>query len=119
MQAALKVAQSTVSKHLKILEEAGIVGFKKNGQWIDYFLIKDSSDPYVHSVLNLLEKWLEDDEEITFIAGAVSVFVSQASVLKYFGPQANKFLSYCIASFYGIIGKVPTKEKVLNWIKKR
>jgi uncharacterized membrane protein YraQ (UPF0718 family) len=25
-----------------------------------------------------------------FIAGAISVFVSQASVLKYLGPQANK-----------------------------
>ena len=29
-----------------------------------------------------------------FIAGAISVFVSQAAVLKYFGAKANKILSY-------------------------
>ncbi|KAB2952614.1 permease [Heliorestis acidaminivorans] len=38
-----------------------------------------------------------------FIAGAISVFVSQASVLKYFGAQANKFLSYAVASVSGTI----------------
>jgi len=38
-----------------------------------------------------------------FIAGAVAVFVSQASVLKYFGPQAKKWLSYSIASVSGTI----------------
>ncbi|MFN3534662.1 MAG: permease, partial [Desulfatiglandales bacterium] len=38
-----------------------------------------------------------------FIAGAISVFVSQASVLKYFGAQANKILSYSVASVSGSI----------------
>ncbi|MCX5838653.1 MAG: permease [Deltaproteobacteria bacterium] len=38
-----------------------------------------------------------------FIAGAIAVFVSQASVLKYFGAQANKFLSYSVASVSGTV----------------
>ncbi len=38
-----------------------------------------------------------------FIAGAISVFVSQASVLKYFGAQAGKLLSYSVASISGTI----------------
>ena len=38
-----------------------------------------------------------------FIAGAISVFVSQASVMKYFGAKANKFLSYSVASISGTI----------------
>src|SRR6056297_2101566 len=38
-----------------------------------------------------------------FIAGAIAVFVSQASVIKYFGAQANKFLSYSVASVSGTI----------------
>lgn len=38
-----------------------------------------------------------------FIAGAIAVFVSQTSVLKYFGPQAKKFLSYSVASVSGTI----------------
>ncbi|MFH1368972.1 MAG: permease [Elusimicrobiota bacterium] len=38
-----------------------------------------------------------------FIAGAISVFVSQASVMKYFGPKANRFLAYGVASVSGTI----------------
>ena len=38
-----------------------------------------------------------------FIAGAVAVFISQASVIKYFGPQAKKLLSYSVASVSGTI----------------
>ena len=38
-----------------------------------------------------------------FIAGAISVFVSQAAVLKYFGAQANKILSYSVASVSGSV----------------
>ncbi len=38
-----------------------------------------------------------------FIAGAIAVFVSQASVLKYFGSTANKILSYSVASVSGTV----------------
>jgi hypothetical protein len=38
-----------------------------------------------------------------FIAGAISVFVSQASVLKYFGATARKTLSYSVASVSGTV----------------
>ncbi|TRZ48083.1 MAG: permease, partial [Dehalococcoidia bacterium] len=38
-----------------------------------------------------------------FIAGAISVFVSQASVIKYFGAKANKILAYSVASISGTI----------------
>lgn len=38
-----------------------------------------------------------------FIAGAIAVFVSQASVLRYFGAQAGKILSYSVASVSGTI----------------
>jgi uncharacterized membrane protein YraQ (UPF0718 family) len=38
-----------------------------------------------------------------FIAGGIAVFVSQASVLKYFGPTAKRILSYSVASVSGTI----------------
>jgi uncharacterized membrane protein YraQ (UPF0718 family) len=38
-----------------------------------------------------------------FIAGAIAVFVSQASVLKYFGAKAQKVLAYSVASVSGTI----------------
>lgn len=36
-----------------------------------------------------------------FIAGAIAVFVSQASVMKYLGARANKVLAYGVASVSG------------------
>lgn len=38
-----------------------------------------------------------------FIAGGIAVFVRQASVIKYFGASANKFLAYSVASVSGTI----------------
>jgi len=38
-----------------------------------------------------------------FIAGAIAVFISQASVIKYFGPGANRLLSYSVSSVSGTI----------------
>ncbi|WP_305043979.1 permease [Geoalkalibacter sp.] len=38
-----------------------------------------------------------------FIAGAVGVFVSQAAVMKYLGPKANKGLAYGVASVSGTV----------------
>lgn len=38
-----------------------------------------------------------------FIAGAVAVFVSQAAVMKYLGPNAKKVLAYGVASVSGTI----------------
>jgi uncharacterized membrane protein YraQ (UPF0718 family) len=38
-----------------------------------------------------------------FIAGAISVFLSQASVMKYLGARANKVLAYAVSSVSGTI----------------
>lgn len=38
-----------------------------------------------------------------FIAGAIAVFVSQASVLKYLGATANKVIAYGVASVSGTV----------------
>lgn len=38
-----------------------------------------------------------------FIAGAITVFVSQASVMKYLGATANKLLAYGVASVSGTV----------------
>lgn len=38
-----------------------------------------------------------------FIAGAIGVFISQASVMKYLGPTANKWMAYGVASVSGTI----------------
>ncbi|MHC4756413.1 MAG: permease [Planctomycetota bacterium] len=38
-----------------------------------------------------------------FIAGGISVFISQASVMKYLGAKANKILAYAVASISGSV----------------
>lgn len=64
LQEALQVAQSSVSKHLKILEEAGLVDYKKNGLWVNYYLTDGMKSPYVSSLMGNLRHWLEDESEI-------------------------------------------------------
>ena len=64
LQGALIIAQPTVSKHLKILEEAGMVDYAKDGLWVNYFLADGSASPYASSVLGNLKHWLEEDPEI-------------------------------------------------------
>jgi len=38
-----------------------------------------------------------------FIAGAISVFISEASVMKYLGPTANKVVAYGVSSVSGSV----------------
>ena len=64
IQAALGIAQPTVSKHLKILESAGLVGRKKDGLWVNYHLSDGNSSPYAASLMGNLKHWLKDDPEI-------------------------------------------------------
>jgi ArsR family transcriptional regulator, arsenate/arsenite/antimonite-responsive transcriptional repressor len=65
LQEGLGISQPTVSKHLKILEGAGLVGFKKDGLWVDYFLSDGSESPYAGVLLGNLRHWLEDDEAVS------------------------------------------------------
>lgn len=64
IQAALGIAQPTVSKHLKHLESAGLVEREKVGLWVHYSLADGSRSPYAASLLGNLRHWLNDDEEI-------------------------------------------------------
>ncbi len=64
IQEALGIAQSTASKHLKILEEAGLISFYKEGLWVNYTLADGASSPYAASLIGNLKHWLEDDPEV-------------------------------------------------------
>ena len=64
LQGALGISQPTVSKHLKILEEAGIVGHRKDGLWVNYHLSDGRESPYAATLLGNLKHWLNDEPEI-------------------------------------------------------
>ncbi len=65
MQEALGLAQSTVSKHLRILEEAGLITYLKKGPWVNYRLADGVKNPYVANLLGNLRHWLEDDPDVS------------------------------------------------------
>jgi ArsR family transcriptional regulator len=61
IQAAMGLAQSTASKHLKILEEAGLITYYKDGLWVNYSLADGTDSPYASNLLGSLRHWLDDD----------------------------------------------------------
>jgi len=64
LQGALGIAQPSVSKHLKILEEAGLVEYQKDGLWVNYYLADGNHSPYAASLLGNIKHWLDDDPEV-------------------------------------------------------
>ncbi len=64
IQSAMDRAQSTISKHLKVLEEAGLITFQKDGLWVNYELADGSQSPYAASMIANLRHWLDDDPEV-------------------------------------------------------
>ena len=62
LQAALSLAQSTVSRHLQSLEEAGFVTSERDGPWKDYRL-NPLPPPQVHALLSVVRLSAESREE--------------------------------------------------------
>ncbi len=71
LQGALGISQPSVSKHLRVLEEAGLVDYKKDGLWVNYYLSDGRSSPYAANLLGNIKHWLEDDPEIVELSKKV------------------------------------------------
>lgn len=56
------LSQSTVSGHLKVLKEAGLVEDEKNGLWVEYRLEK--KDSLISGILGLLLIAMEPDKNL-------------------------------------------------------
>jgi uncharacterized protein len=76
-----------------------------------FFYLPVGSSRFDNAILEslFLIKWYVREHVVSclipafFIAGAISVFVSQAAVIKYLGSQANKFVAYGVAAISGTI----------------
>jgi len=64
ISSVLKLANSTVSKHLSILREAGLIVDFKEGKWVNFRLAQSPESTYVKEMQLFLKKWLSDDETI-------------------------------------------------------
>jgi ArsR family transcriptional regulator, arsenate/arsenite/antimonite-responsive transcriptional repressor len=61
LSAALGITQPSVSKHMSLLKEAGLVRDEREGQWIIYRLCDEKINQYAPAVLKQLEAWVNDD----------------------------------------------------------
>lgn len=69
LQAALGLSQPNISKHLRVLQEAGLVDSKKDGLWVNYSTAQGSHNPYAAETLERLKGWLEEDPELRALLG--------------------------------------------------
>ena len=59
--AVLGLAQSTVSRHLKMLEDNGLVYRAKTGLWVEYSLASPGSGTAARDLLDLLQDTMKAD----------------------------------------------------------
>ena len=60
----LNLATSTVSKHLSILRDAGLILDHKTGKWVHYSLNNNSGNLHVDQLLALMSSWLNEDDNV-------------------------------------------------------
>lgn len=60
----LELANSTVSQHLSILKDAGLITDEKDGKWVNYRLVSTPESIYSNELMPLVKKWLVDDQVI-------------------------------------------------------
>ena len=64
IQEVLGIAQPTVSSHMKILEDAGLVEKERQGTWMIYRQADGHESVYAGSMLRTLRDWLNEDNEL-------------------------------------------------------
>ncbi len=64
LSAVLEITQPSVSKHLSILNNAGILKDERNGQWIDYSLNDEIINQYAPTIKNIIREYLNSDPTI-------------------------------------------------------
>ncbi len=60
----LDLSTSTVSKHLTILRDAGLIVDRKDGKWVNFRLSTDLDDGIVQPLLAVLKKNLAGEKQI-------------------------------------------------------
>jgi ArsR family transcriptional regulator len=64
LSAALAITRPSVSRHLSLMKDAGLVQDERNGQWIDYSLCKETINVYASVIQSHLNEWVNDDPAI-------------------------------------------------------
>ena len=66
MQSVLKISQPSVSRHLRLLEEADLVRSEKDGMWSNFRLARpEECNAYSRVILDHLRDWLQYDPAVS------------------------------------------------------
>jgi len=96
----LGITQPSVSRHMRILAEAELVSFRREGPWIHYLWNPSPSNPYATTLLAQLRGWLEEDPGILSL-------IERASALRK--EEICKVSSR---------GRVPSRRKELTHVER-
>lgn len=61
----LKLAPSTVSKHISVLQQARLVDSVRNGKWVIYNLVSAEENPLIEDVISLVSKGTGKTKQIS------------------------------------------------------
>jgi len=64
ISAALGITRPSVSRHLSLMRDAGLVEDERNGPWIDYMLCEEKINRYAPIIQSHLKEWINDDPHI-------------------------------------------------------
>jgi ArsR family transcriptional regulator len=64
LREAIGISQPSVSRHLKLLQDADLLESRRDGLWINYRWNPEPSNQYAKALMDLIKIWLEEDEEI-------------------------------------------------------
>ena len=65
MRAVLGISQPSVSRHLRLLEDADLVRSEKEGMWNNFRLATvEEGNPYARAILAQLQEWLDEDPSV-------------------------------------------------------
>jgi len=64
LAAALGITQPSVSRHLSLMKDAGLVSDHRNSPWIDYGLCEDKINQYAPVIQSYLKEWINDDLKV-------------------------------------------------------
>jgi ArsR family transcriptional regulator, arsenate/arsenite/antimonite-responsive transcriptional repressor len=65
LSAVLGITQPSVSRHLSMLRDAGLVRDERDSQWINYELCEEKVNQYASAIMGHIRTWINEDPRIS------------------------------------------------------
>ena len=64
LSAVLGITQPSVSRHLSMMRDAGLVRDERDGQWINYEICEEKINKYAPVIMKHIKEWINDNQRI-------------------------------------------------------